>query len=985
MFDWFKSTPKKEAQKALRSGDYRTAGDLFKLLGDYESALHAYVKGRLYQEAAYLCEEIHDWEKAAKYWERARMFREAGETYMKAGHKNKARQMFELAKEYGRAKELAVELKQWLHAGEYAAKIHQYVEAGQYFFKGQAWDRAFNISELGLKRLEKDRAERGHLPEWRREYIILSKIAAASAYRMGQFEKAGDFFLKAEEYGKAVDCYLKAAVYDKALRACIQSEDYERGLEILERHPSAQSNLELAATIYFNTGEYRRAAGLFMAIKEYEMAARSFEYLKHYNDAAKLYELAGDYERATELYIKAENWIKAAELFESIGSLAQAGTYFLQAGDKERAAQVFMKAQMYFEAGKVYLELGNYKDAIMCLQRVEEISLDYESASIMLAEALLKMKNPDVALERLNLLTEKISHTRNEPHVLYLKARAYEMKENYEMALKIYKSVLSIDVLYKDTSERIQKVQAKLEAQKLQKSDQQNILYGRYEVLHTQNINDSIQFIRAIDKTTNEPVLIKRIHTKERIDVSPTLRVQTLSHKLLASLTETIHEGNDVFLCMEYHDGMTLREWFNKPRSVNDAIDLGIQIAEALSYCHQQNLVFGFIPPESVYITRDYIVKLLPWESLLGLKIPNLHRYASPEYIQGKRLTPASDAFCFGVLLYEIIFRQLPPSPLKFPDNIPVPPELNSLLKACLHPDPTKRPQSMNQLIEVLGSADIFEGMVIDGRYMVEKELGRGGMGRVYLVKDLVLQEMIALKLLHGDILSNPHAFQRLIKEIKIARKITHPNVVRVYEIGSFRGARYLTMEYVHGIPLNHLIETQGPLPLKRWFGIVYQIVSGLKAAHDIGVIHRDLKPQNIMLTRENVIKILDFGIARSLDVPETMNTTDTIVGSPKYMAPEQILGKKLDVRSDLYSLGIVFYYMLTGEEPFTGPSVKSVLMKQLNEQPPPIRNIRKDIPEEIERFIMKLLEKKPERRFNNCTEVLEALHALRNKFIQKS
>jgi tetratricopeptide (TPR) repeat protein len=277
---------------------------------------------------------------------------------------------------------------------------------------------------------------------------------------------------------------------------------------------------------------------------------------------------------------------------------------------------------------------------------------------------------------------------------------------------------------------------------------------------------------------------------------------------------------------------------------------------------------------------------------------------------------------------------------------------------------------------EPVAAAALGPGSVLAGRYDIQGELGRGGMGRVYKALDRELNEVVAIKtLLRPDLESAGEEEERLLREVQICRRITHPNVLRVYDLGRVPGGIFITMEYLEGKRLDSLIGGE-PLPLGQVKDILSQIAAGLGEAHHLGVIHRDLKPGNIILT-QRYLKILDFGIARMTDRDSRLTRTGVAIGSPLYMSPEQIEGLELDGRSDLYSVGVLAFALLAGREPFGGTSTASVVFAQLYTPVPDLRRFRADLPDSWREFVEKLLAKKPEERFASAGEVLEALSSL--------
>jgi tetratricopeptide (TPR) repeat protein/predicted Ser/Thr protein kinase len=262
------------------------------------------------------------------------------------------------------------------------------------------------------------------------------------------------------------------------------------------------------------------------------------------------------------------------------------------------------------------------------------------------------------------------------------------------------------------------------------------------------------------------------------------------------------------------------------------------------------------------------------------------------------------------------------------------------------------------------------------GRYQLLSELGRGGMGRVYKALDLDLGVTVAIKTLLSPPDQNPIEADRLLREIQICRQISHPNIVRVFDLGRFRGGIFITMEYLEGQSLDLLIDRQKPLPLSRLRELLSEIAAGLEEAHSMGIIHRDLKPTNLVVTATR-LKILDFGLAQMAGFDHRLTQTGFIIGTPMYMSPEMVLGKPLDARSDLYSLGVIAYTMIAGQEPFDGPAPTAIAIQQVQAPPPDIRRFRSTLPQPWIEFIDRLLAKDPEQRYANAREVATALAAL--------
>jgi serine/threonine protein kinase/Flp pilus assembly protein TadD len=268
---------------------------------------------------------------------------------------------------------------------------------------------------------------------------------------------------------------------------------------------------------------------------------------------------------------------------------------------------------------------------------------------------------------------------------------------------------------------------------------------------------------------------------------------------------------------------------------------------------------------------------------------------------------------------------------------------------------------------------ELATGTTFAGRYQVIEELGKGGMGRVYKVLDEKIKEKVALKLLKPEVSADEQAIERFSNELRLARKISHRHVCRMFDLGEDRGTHFITMEYVPGEDLKSILRMMGQMSPGKAVLVARQVCEGLAEAHRLGVIHRDLKPQNIMIDREGNVRIMDFGIARSLKV-KGMTGAGVVIGTPEYMSPEQIEGQDVDNRSDIYSLGIILYEMMTGRVPFEGETFLSVAVKQKTERPRPPRELNPQIPEDLVRVMLRCLEKDKAARYQSAGEVLAEL-----------
>jgi len=265
-------------------------------------------------------------------------------------------------------------------------------------------------------------------------------------------------------------------------------------------------------------------------------------------------------------------------------------------------------------------------------------------------------------------------------------------------------------------------------------------------------------------------------------------------------------------------------------------------------------------------------------------------------------------------------------------------------------------------------------GQLFAARYEIQGVLGQGGMGVVYRAHDRDLDDAVAIKTLRSEALSaDPSLLDRFKQEIRLARRITHPNILRTHDLGESGGLRYLSMELVKGLTLKQLVEAGEILPTPVGLRIAKQICAGLAAAHEVGVIHRDIKPQNIIIEATGGLKIMDFGIAR-LKEERGMTAEGTVVGTPDYMSPEQARGQTLDFRSDIYSTGVVLYEVFTGTLPFDGDSPLAVVLKHIQEAPPSPQARNPRIDPKISQIVLKCMQKDAKDRYQSVNDLYEAL-----------
>jgi serine/threonine protein kinase len=543
------------------------------------------------------------------------------------------------------------------------------------------------------------------------------------------------------------------------------------------------------------------------------------------------------------------------------------------------------------------------------------------------------------------------------------------------------------------------------------------IIKGRYRIMDEVGRGSVSTAYLARDVAEGRVVALKVIHP-DLVSEGQFLRRFQREAKLLARLNcpqavTLLDHGKDAgqsFIILEYVPGKTVTAILEEEGAleIERALDIAQQVAQCLVAADKVGIVHRDIRPSKIMVTTKGRVKVMDFGIAKGVDLSRLTatgtlgspHYLSPELAEGKEADIRSDIYSLGVMLFEMLIGERPYDAdnavdivLKhLQDPIPslqeldkeIPAEVDELVAKCLAKDPADRFQTPVDLIEAINKASRkAEGLPAPGmenalsghtlgQYRLMERLGRGGMATVYKAYQPSLDRHVAVKVLPTYLAHDPDFAARFEREARAIAKLNHPNILPVHDYGQKGDLVYIVMRYVPGGTLKEMLDQ--PLDLDTTVEIITQVGRALDYAHKQDILHRDVKPSNILMAEGKWALLSDFGLAKMVGASVQITKTGTGMGTPAYMSPEQAQGTGTDARSDIYSLGIVLFEMLTGRVPFEADTPLAVLLKHLTAALPLPRELKPDIPEPVERVIFKALAKAPEDRYQRAGEMVEAL-----------
>ncbi len=498
-----------------------------------------------------------------------------------------------------------------------------------------------------------------------------------------------------------------------------------------------------------------------------------------------------------------------------------------------------------------------------------------------------------------------------------------------------------------------------------------------------------------------------------------------LDHPAIRHVYDAGIIGDLAFRVGNWIEGESLKEATQRgPRPFPAVHILARDVLSGLEHAHAHGIIVRRIAPTSLLVNlagRGTVTDLrfcnwtLP--TIPPGEVTGAQSFLAPEIRAGAAGDPTSDIYTAGAILYFAVTGQEPPldsNELKPPSALRpnCPQAIERILLRSLRPDADDRYLTAAEMLDDFASdAGTFENPAVmvqvnsrllageseEGRhwekrlrralgddYELLSPLGRGGYGRVYRVRDLHLEREVALKVLHPHLTADPAVVERFRREAQLAARLNHPNIVAIYDIGGRAGMLWYTMELVKGPNLAQLVEKEGPLPLERVVRLLRESLSALSQAHTAGLVHRDLKPENMLIDQTMSVQITDFGLALALRGQGRFGGATSQSGTPMFASPEQLLGERVDQRSDLYSLAAVAYFALLGEPPFSGKTVEQVLTRQTNNQYPELRARRTDLSEDVALVLERAMHAEVEQRYPSATEFLQALNRATGKGLRR-
>lgn len=654
---------------------------------------------------------------------------------------------------------------------------------------------------------------------------------------------------------------------------------------------------------------------LFFHLKDWGRTAKILEERELYLKAAFTFKKAGNLEKAKE------NFIKAAQIFENKGLYPKAAHIYEKIGDLEKAAQIMVNCFNYNKAAAYY---------------GKDMS-DLDEYLIKIVELYLKLDNLKKAYQLL-ILEEKyemaadllIKHGKLERAAVLLEKAQHPLK-----AADVYEKIGNSKKAYLLRAEEALRLNNLLEAAEWYFKTEDFIMAARYFQSASEWRKAAECYSRTNSYSHAAECYLKNSDEKEAIKMFELAEDWETAADVLYNLKEYRKAGEYYERCGNYYKaGNSFSKYNDNERAI---INFQKVPHTSLDYFDSViQITIFFLKDKKAELVITKLEKLLD-KDIPGKSLIELYYNLGQAYEDIGKLEKASEIYK-KILEEDYHFR-----------------------------DVQQRLKEVERLTEKYKSMKL-ERDNASKRYKMISEAGEGGMGTVFKAEDLYLQRIVAIKVLKENLTKSKESFDMFYKEAKAAATLSHPNIVKVFDFGQMNKDYFISMEFLEGEDLNSILKKEKLFPIEQILAITKKIAKALFYAHERGIIHRDIKPHNIILTKDNELKITDFGLA-SIKGQHDIEQKEYITGTPFYMSPEQILREEIDHRTDLYSTGVTLFHLITGDVPFKG---KEVLFQHLTNPIPSIKKIRPEVPDLMVKIVEKCMEKKPVDRYNNAKEIVD-------------
>jgi tetratricopeptide (TPR) repeat protein len=731
---------------------------------------------------------------------------------------------------------------------------------------------------------------------------------ARKAFKQGSYSQAGDFYYLAGDVDNALQMYLKGGHYDAAARLCKKTSKLDQAAEF-----------------------YREA-------KDFLSAAECFEKIEKYKEASSMYQFAKKLYKAAEMSQKAGDFLRAAQILEKTFDLEKAGFLYIKVGNSSKAAEIFEK---------LYLSLKEKSFGFKKLTPDEEKKL--EKYCILCADQCFRARE----FAKAAYYYEQIDHFEKASKAYHLAGDHQKeldcliRKKDYTEAIKLVKKHKSLEIvpttlgdLYQKVGDYEKSAQSFLEVGKKDRAAESCQLAGNFQKAAElwEEMEFFLQAADAYFKAGNEEKAAEMYEKEDDLGTAA---------ELYYSIGELPKAAKLLLKNREY---MKAADIYDELGEIENYIRVLQRVPEKSPFYIQACFQLGkaFAEKKFYSLAEKKLLRAIDVEEINDNNIEYFYLLGNV-YEELNKIDHAKEMY-ETVISYDFKYKDV----AERIEGLKSRPSLIST-----HDIDTG----------ILDRIRVTRGAIIADRYEIRREIGQGGMGKVYLVHDKELDEHIALKLLIPYLAGDEDQVKRFTREIKISRKINHPNVIRVFDLGEWQKIKFITMEFIEGGNLQDWMN-EHPGDLEGRINLTLQVCAGLNAAHNLEIIHRDIKPQNILIDKGRTAKIVDFGIARSLEI--VSKTIDgRITGTPEYMSPEQIRGHKPDKKSDIYSLGLVMYQLFSGRLPYDTQNIGQLLLAHLHENPSSPRKLNPEIPKWMEKIILNAMEKDPKKRYQDTEDII--------------